>query len=159
MKNAVKDTQSPIYEKYSNAKNTNTMVNAMTTKITARKLVLFRKDLQQGMTIHDALTKHGITFQDAFQQLHKYKRTPEKKTYTQIGVSQYILTVDNRYAIRKNINGKTRMFGTYDCLEDAVLVRDELIRDGWHQTHVDSICERLGVQRRTGYPNEKVRYH
>ena len=121
-------------------------------------LYLIRKDLRNGMSIETVCNKYNITFKKLCETFHGYKRKPQKNHKTTTP-AKYIAHINNRYTIRKNINSKTRIFGTYDRLEDAIIMRDALEEDGWHQTHVDKLCEELGVKRRKGYFNEKVRYH
>jgi hypothetical protein len=122
----------------------------------------FQRDLQKGMTLHDALQKHQLTLKEAFQQAEKpikHKGTPE--TYH---ASQYIQYRDGHYYLRKNVFSKskgrpvTRMFGTYTTLEDAVKMREAQKKIGWKVTHVDRLCEELGIKRCT-YWNNRVRYH
>ena len=126
----------------------------------------FQSDLKNGMTLTDALTKHGLTLEKAFNILHyipkkkqiipnkkKHKRKP--KTYTP---THYIQCRNGRYYLRKHAHGKGRAFGTYSTLEDAIRMREALKLDGWHQTHVDRLCDELGIIRcRTR--GKKVRYH
>ena len=115
-----------------------------------------RQELQQGQTIEEVCSKHHCTFKRLFNHFKGYERNKTwRENTTMQRVDKYIDTRNGTYAIRKSGN----MYGTYNSLEDATLVRDALEEDGWHQTHVDSICEELGVKRRKGYINEKVRYH
>lgn len=118
---------------------------------------LIRKDLKEGKSIEQVCKDHNITFKNLCDTFHGYLRTPKK--YPTTTPTKYIEVRNNRACVRKNINGKTKIFGTYDRLEDAIQMRDALEKDGWHQTHVDQICEKLGIERRKGQINEKVRYH
>ena len=120
------------------------MVNAMTTKI-AR----FQYDIRNGMTIQDALTKHGLTFLEAFQKTKKPKnqKKKKKKKWVSITEEKYIQSRNNHYYVRKTINGRTRLFGTYKTLEDAVKIRDYCMEHGWKQYSIDKYCEILGIER------------
>lgn len=140
------------------------------------KCLEFREDLKRGMSIEDALVKHGLSFQTAFNVLQykqpdqpgtvikprfrKPKNHPKKKHSQNYVKSNemYIMQRNNTFCIRKQIKGTTRMFGTYNSLEDALKMREALEQDGWHQRHVDKICKELGILRRKGHPNSKVRY-
>lgn len=122
----------------------------------------FQRDLQKGMTLHDALTKHQLTLKEAFQQAEKpikHKSTPE--TYP---ASQYIQYQNGHYYLRKNVFSRkkgrpvTRMFGTYSTLEDAIQMREAQKKIGWKVTKVDELCKELGIER-CKYKNNKVRYH
>ena len=44
---------------------------------------------------------------------------------------QYVYHHDNSFRIQKKINGKLKYFGTYPTLEEALDVRDELIKNDW----------------------------
>ena len=139
----------------------------------------FQHDLQNGMTIHDACLKHGLSFQEAFHRLHykvnnnvpvknPYRRKETIKRDERYCPSQYIQCRNGRYYLRKNCptksknskkNTKTFTFGTYSSLEDAERMREALEKDGWHQKHVDRICKELGVVRCECSWGPKGRYH
>lgn len=140
------------------------------------KCLELREDLRNGMSIHDGLIKHGLSLETAVQMLQyrqpeehyientipprKIRKPSRKKkvNYVKCG-ERYIMQRNDTFCVRRTIKGKTRMFGTYNSLEDALRMRDALELDGWHQTHVDRICKELGIVRRNGHPNCKVRYH
>lgn len=44
---------------------------------------------------------------------------------------QYISVKGNSFQVVKRINGKQEYFGSYKSLEEAIKVRDELIKKGW----------------------------
>ena len=124
----------------------------------------FREDLRNGMTINDALIKHNLSLKNAVDFLQYKQQRPKNKIktsrkYMKCGERYIMQRGEDSFCIRKNINGKTRMFGTYTSLEDAIRMREALKIDGWHQTHVDSLCEKLRILRKTGHHNCKVRYH
>ena len=48
------------------------------------------------------------------------------------------------------MDGKQRVFGTYEKLEDAIKVRDWLIRADWKIDDLDELCKKLKVKRRKG---------
>ena len=112
----------------------------------------FQKDLQEGMTLTEALQKHNITLEDAFNTLH-FSKPPEptnEKRKTMRNVDFYIFKRKNSYTIRKHVDGKQRVFGTYEKLEDAIKVRDWLIRADWKIDDLDELCKKLKVKRRKG---------
>ena len=134
------------------------------------KCLELREDLKNGMSIEEGLIKHGLSFEDAVyllqfkQDTDKHPKTvmvhKKKKRFNYVkSHEEYIMQRGDTYCVRKTIKKKTRMFGTYNSLEDAVRMRDALKLDGWHQTHVDRLCEELGIVRRKGHPASKVRYH
>ncbi len=112
----------------------------------------FRQDLQAGMTISEACTKHNITLHEAFQQIRNRNYEKKNRRYwggkeTSTGQTYISRTSKGTYFIRKTVNGKYRHFGTYRTLEDAVLVRDYLIKHGWYHQRLNSICKKLGVEK------------
>ena len=120
--------------------------------VSRSKLVEFQKDLQNGLTIDEACSKHDVNFGEAvlgLNPLQKKKKRNGRKMVCSTP-AKYIFQRDDTFTVRKNVKRKTMVFGTYSSLEDAVKVRDELIRIGWKQRSVDSICERLGICRRQG---------
>lgn len=132
-------------------------------------LTEFQHDLQQGMTIHEALTKYNYTLKYAFNQLQKQqkktKNTRKRKlkncTYN---AGKYIQYRDGHYYLRKTVYSHkknrrvTRMFGTYQTLEDAIKMREAQKQIGWKVTHVDRLCDELGITRCKHW-NNTVRYH
>jgi hypothetical protein len=125
----------------------------------------FQTDLQNGMSIDEACQIYNITLKQAFNKLH-YKvnqKTPHKKKQKwkhakPHHVSQYIQERNGHYYLRKHAHGKGRIYGTYNTLEDAIIMREALKKDGWHQTHVERLCQEHGITRCKGR-NQSVRYH
>lgn len=128
--------------------------------VSENKLLEFQKDLQNGLSIDEACSKHDVGFGEvvlSFNPLQKKKKSKKSKKVKCSTPSKYIFQRDDRFTIRKTIKSKTMIFGTYHSLEDAIRVRDELISIGWKQRSVDKICEQFGICRRQG-PGCHVRY-
>ena len=106
-------------------------------------LTEFQEDLRNGMTIHDALIKHELTFKQACQYLHGYCR-PKQPVHKQ-SLPMYISRNNKGFEIKKSVNGKNKYFGTYKTLDDAVLMRNYLIEHGWYKNRVPAIREELGI--------------
>lgn len=132
------------------------------------KMAKFQYDLQQGMSISEALTKHNLTFKQAFNQSHRPKKPRKKrqsrkrntKNWVNNTGEKYIQSRDGHYYVRKSIKGETRTFGTYRTLEDAVLLRDYCMEHGWKQHSIDRYCEILGIERCThSHKRLNRRYH
>ena len=56
--------------------------------------------------------------------------------YEQLGIEElddtrYIYLVGKSFQLKKSVNGKTRHFGTFKTLEEAIKARDELIKNNW----------------------------
>ena len=45
--------------------------------------------------------------------------------------NRYIYSVGKSFQLKKYINGKTKHFGTFKTLEEAIKARDELIMNNW----------------------------
>ena len=45
--------------------------------------------------------------------------------------NRYIYSVGNSFQLKKHINGKTKHFGTFKTLEEAIKARNELIVNNW----------------------------
>ena len=127
--------------------------------VKVRTLQAFQNDLQDGMTIEDACTKHQISFKyacDNMGKIYKKKILPKKASCT--FASEYIQTRNGKYFLRKYLNGSTKMFGTYNSLSDAVRMREHCKEYGWKQSKVDEYCQELGIERVIS-SKSKVRYH
>ncbi|WP_405316217.1 hypothetical protein [Methanobrevibacter sp.] len=51
-----------------------------------------------------------------------------------------------RYRIQKVINGRKISYGTYDTLEEAILVRDKLMECDWDKKQLQEIKDELGIK-------------
>ena len=56
--------------------------------------------------------------------------------YGQLGIvelddNQYIYSVGKSFQLKKSVNGKTKHFGTFKTLDEAIKARDELIKNNW----------------------------
>ena len=127
--------------------------------IKVKTLKAFQNDLQDGMTLEDACRKHQISFKyacDNMGKIYTKKILPKKESNT--FASEYIQTRNGKYFLRKYLRGSTKMFGTYNSLNDAIRMREHCKRYGWKQQSVDKYCEELGIERVTS-SKSKVRYH
>ena len=117
-----------------------------------------RKDLMN-LPLEEALTKHNVSFEEAFKVFHKHEKQPYNiKQSRRRSVDFYIFNRKDSYTIRKDVKGKVTIFGTYHSLEDAIKVRNVLMEEGWVQSNVDSICQRLGVERKPHRSRNKRLY-
>lgn len=113
----------------------------------ATKYLQFRKDLQNGMTISEGLTKYKITLGEAFNALQYYNKPKISPTRTnEYNIRQ---NLQGHYFIIKWIHGKQTNFGTYTTVEDAVKIRDWFMENGWDKENIDKACTECGVTRRT----------
>ncbi|WP_458406011.1 hypothetical protein [Methanobrevibacter sp.] len=105
------------------------------------------EDLKSGLSIEDTLIKHGTNLRALFDP--NYKKSEQRFDST-----TYIrYTKHNSVRIVKWMNGKDVQFGTYKNQEDALKVRNELIKCDWDKSRLEEIYEKTGVKpnKRGGY--------
>ena len=91
------------------------------------------KELRNGATISEVCTKHNISFEYLFGILKK-NRIPLRKRDE---INENIYQVGKRWEIRKNVNGKMCIFGSYLDFEEARSVRNTLKKMGWNVNPLD----------------------
>lgn len=64
--------------------------------------------------------------------------------YRKRGDYRYISKSQKRYSIAKHVNNKSRYFGSFSTLADALNRRDELINNNWDMPN-DTLLENIGV--------------
>ena len=121
------------------------------------EIEMFQEDLRKGMSIEHALKKYGVSFKKAVELMPRHNKNKKKHVKWE-SQEKYIQKRDGSYYLRKNINGKTVMVGSYTTLKDAIKVRDYCIKFGWKQRSIDEYCEVLGVKRIKD-SRSKTRYH
>lgn len=105
------------------------------------------EDLRKGESLEDTLVKHGTNLKEIFKDINKYspervKRTPDSPEWRNIQ-----LTKQNTYRITKTINGHREFYGTYKSFNDAVIVREELIKCNWNIHELPRILERNNIRK------------
>lgn len=108
-------------------------------------ILLLKRDLQTHQSIDEVLIKHNISFKQCMQLLDKFAPGKHQKRKQKGTGEKYISKIENKFYIRKKKNRRTKSFGGYSSLEDAVKVRDYLVKTGWNKNRLNSICEELGV--------------
>lgn len=103
-----------------------------------------QKDFKSGMSIEDVLKKHKINLPVAMKLMNK-RLTKQKKEYKSTG-EEYISYQYEKYNITKEVNGKSKYFGGYDTLEDAIKVRDYLKVHGWNKHCLKTARRNCGVE-------------
>ena len=109
-----------------------------------------RNELKGGSTIDEVCNKYNLTFKELLKvfksDFHSYSkpRTPKKKRKSSTGV-KYVYMRGNvkRYWIQKG----GEYYGHYKTLSDAVAVRNGLILNDWNKDELDTICQKLGIER------------
>ena len=108
----------------------------------------FIEDMRHADSIGEVLEKHDVSLVEAIDILQKIspRKRKEKTSWNAKTGEKYIAQIPSgAYIIRKSVNGKMRYFGKYDNLNDAVKVRDYLLKHGWYPNRVKSIRKKLGV--------------
>jgi len=101
-------------------------------------------DLQKGMGLEETLLKHHTNLQELFQS-NSNKSNSRYRVFDEW--SQIQPTKWNSFRVYKYIYGHRIEFGTYHTHEDAILVRDELIKCDWDKSQLPGILERIGVKK------------
>lgn len=97
------------------------------------------EDLKAGEDLEDTLIKHGTNLKELF--------SPGKKnSSSKCNEWTYIrFTKSNSFRIVKFIGTHDVQFGTYKTHDDALKVRNELIKCGWDKKQLQDIYEKTGV--------------
>lgn len=103
------------------------------------------EDLKKGMGLEECLIKHGTNLTTLFKSNYPETINPDSER-------KHIEEKPSGFYIKKKIDWITYYYGRYATLQDAQMVRDELIRTGWKQDQVDNICHGLGITR---IPNKR----
>ena len=98
----------------------------------------FQEDLQNGMTLEDALRKHNLTFKEA---VHECNRITSKKG-VRYQRTHHIYKNANKYRVEKQIRKKRIQIQT-DTYEDAVIIRDYLEEHGWTTENIEKIRRKM----------------
>ena len=73
--------------------------------------------------------KETIEFRDKL--IENNWRCNEQLKIEELDDNRYIYSVGNSFQLKKHINGKTKHFGTFKTLEEAIKARNELIMNNW----------------------------
>ena len=98
-----------------------------------------RQQLQNGTTIQEVCQQYHISFKELCNLFLSRGCTTDKSSTGKL----YISFNQGRYILRKN----GVHYGSYRSLDDAVLVRDYMIMNGWYRSRLDNVCKELGVVR------------
>ena len=105
-------------------------------------LLEFQDDLRNGLTLDEALRKHGLTFKEAVDAIHGYTRSKTKSERT---LPMYISKVGNCFQIKRKIKGYTIYYGAYASLEDAMKMKAHLQQNGWYKRKLPQYRKELGI--------------
>ena len=104
--------------------------------------------LRQGNSIDSICQEYGLTFKELFRLLKSYNVIPpgpNPKAASSTGELYIYQREGQSFFIRKG----DKMYGSYSSLEDARMVRDYFILNGWNKRKLDDVCRKLGIKRKT----------
>ncbi|MBQ6220172.1 MAG: hypothetical protein IJH63_10540 [Methanobrevibacter sp.] len=114
------------------------------------KLNELTKDLQNGYTLDEALTRNNTNLREVFRNINRYPAT-RRKYEPEAEVKdewRYIQpTKSYTYRVRKRVNDTHINFGTYKTFEDAKLVRDYLEENNWDIRLLDDFIMENNIPR------------
>ena len=73
--------------------------------------------------------KEAVEFRDKL--IENNWRDNEELKIEELEDNRYIYSVGNSFQLKKHINGKTKHFGSFKTLEEAIKARNELIMNNW----------------------------
>lgn len=101
----------------------------------------FLKDLQE-LPIEELVLKYNLSLKELFEL--------SKKLYThtdgEIGDKYITKTPSKSYMIMKSVAGKNVYFGSYKDLNEARVIRDELIECGWDIEELPRILDEFNIK-------------
>ena len=116
----------------------------------------FQRDIRDGATISESLSKYNLTLKDAFDYLNHPSHQKKKHTINSTKVAPYIHEVNGKYHVRKrNKKGMATFFGSYNTLTDAEKIVQYFKETAWDKRRVDYACEKLGIKRNKRGGNHK----
>lgn len=116
----------------------------------------FQRDIRDGATISESLSKYNLTLKDAFDYLncpsHQKKKHPKSSTK----VAPYIHEVNGKYHVRKRKKkGMAGFYGSFNSLSDAEKIVQWYNENAWDKRRLDYACEQLGIERNKRGGNHK----
>lgn len=98
------------------------------------------------MPLEKICNDYALSFQELFDIANK-----ELYTYIEDGDDYKYITknANGGFVVQKHIRDGSLYFGTYYSFDDALMVRDELIKENWDMDKLDEILLKLCVVRRS----------
>ena len=116
----------------------------------------FQRDIRDGATISESLSKYNLTLKDAFDYLnHPPKKDKRPRRIYNI-VAPFIYEVNGKYHIRRrNKKGLAMFYGSFNSLSDAEKIIQWYNENAWDKRRLDYACEQLGIERNKRGGNHK----
>lgn len=108
----------------------------------------FQRDIRDGATISESLSKYNLTLKDAFDYFNRPSYQKKKRTINSTKVAPYIHEVNGKYHIRRRNKKRRAMFyGSFNSLSDAEKIVQWYNENAWDKRRLDYACEQLGIER------------
>lgn len=98
----------------------------------------FRQDLRNGMKLEDALKKHNMSFQEAFEGCKRMSPSNDSNFH-----NIYCDRRNGKFMIQKWVGTILMNYGSYDDLDVAVLVRDFVEKQDWSKEGLKEFLDGL----------------
>lgn len=107
----------------------------------------FQKDLRNGMSLAECCKEHSIALKDAMDYLvlHNKKKTLQQNKKPRKNPNHNLYYRRNRWYLEKRTKKIKQVIATFQDLEDAKIVRDELKKCDWDLSQLKSILHRTGI--------------
>ena len=117
----------------------------------------FQRDIRDGATISESLSKYNLTLKDAFDYFNHASHQKKKYPINSTKVAPYIHEVNGKYHVRKRNNKKrmTSFYGSFNSLSDAEKIVQWYNENAWDKRRLDYACEQLGIERNKRGGNHK----
>lgn len=117
----------------------------------------FQRDIRDGATISESLSKYNLTLKDAFDYLNRPSYQKKKYPKSSTKVAPYIHEVNGKYHVRRRNNKKrmTMFYGSFNSLSDAEKIVQWYNENAWDKRRLDYACEQLGIERNKRGGNHK----
>ncbi|MBQ8017506.1 MAG: hypothetical protein IJ258_05300 [Methanobrevibacter sp.] len=116
----------------------------------------FQRDIRDGATISESLSKYNLTLKDAFDYLNHPPKKDKRPRRIYNKVAPFIYEVNGKYHIRRrNKKGLAMFYGSFNSLSDAEKIIQWYNENAWDKRRLDYACEQLGIERNKRGGNHK----
>ena len=116
----------------------------------------FQRDIRDGATISESLSKYNLTLKDAFDYFNHPSKNIKRPSRVSKQVAPYIHEVNGKYHIRRRNKKRMAMFyGSFNSLSDAEKIVQWYNENAWDKRRLDYACEQLGIERNKRGGNHK----
>lgn len=104
-----------------------------------------KKDLKT-ISLEEICSKYNLSFKELVDIANK-----DLYTYMEEGDKYKFITKKKKggFVVQKYLDGSNNYFGTYYSFDDALIVRDELIKEDWNEEKLKEIYFKFGIEPKT----------